>query len=107
MRLTVTNNGLTVTASGLIVIDSGQSTDRSPSSITGVVSAAAVMESATHMVAYGIDLMYVRLSPAASFDGLDDSFPFALLVVLVATMTLGSVILRLFAVHRDVKVKWE
>lgn len=75
--------------------------------LRGVVSAAAVMESATHMVAYGIDLMYVRLSPAASFDGLDDSFPFALLVVLVATMTLGSVILRLFAVHRDVKVKWE
>lgn len=59
------------------------------------------------MAAYGIDLMYVRLSPAASFDGLADDFPFALLVVLVAAMTLGSLVLRRFAVRRDVKGKWE
>lgn len=65
------------------------------------------MESATHMAAHGIDLMYVRLSPAASFDGLAADFPFALLVVLVAAMTAASLVLRRFAVRRDVKGKWE
>lgn len=75
--------------------------------LKGVVTAPAVMESATHMVAHGIDVMYIRLSPAASFDGLAADFPFALLVVLVATMTAASLILRRFAVRRDVKGKWE
>ncbi len=64
------------------------------------------MESATHVLAHGVDLMYARLAPAASFDGLATDFPHALLVLLVAAMAAGSWALRGFAQKRDVKSKW-
>lgn len=72
----------------------------------GIVTGPAVMESTTHLLAHGVDLMYARFAPA-SFDGLASDFPHALLVLLVAIMAAGSFVLRTLAQKRDVKCKWE
>ena len=75
--------------------------------ITGIVTAAAVLESTSHVFAYGMDHFYTRVQPAATFDLLAEDFPYALLVLLVAGMIIGSMALRIMSSRAVIKDKWQ
>ena len=74
---------------------------------TGIVTAPAVLESTSHVFAHGLDQFYTRVQPAATFDLLAEDFPYALLVLLVAAMIIGSMALRLMASRTVIKAKWQ
>lgn len=74
---------------------------------TGIATAPAAMESTSHILAMGLDLFYTRVAPAASFDGVADDFPFALLLLITGGLAGGAYVLRGLAARSDVKRKWE
>ena len=75
--------------------------------LAGIVTAPAVLESTSHVFAHGLDHFYTRVQPAATFDLLAEDFPYALLVLLVTVMVIGSMALRFMASQSVVKAKWQ
>lgn len=59
------------------------------------------------MLAHGLDVFYTRIAPAASFDGVADDFPFALLLLITGVLAGGAYVLQGLAARGDVRRKWE
>lgn len=64
------------------------------SNIEKIITAPAILESTTLAFAHGLDLFYVRVTPAQSFDLLPADFHYELLVLLVCGLLLATLIMR-------------
>ncbi len=72
-----------------------------------IVAVPAVLESASLLVAVGLDVFYSRLQPSRGFDMVPDDFPHALLVAMVAGMAIALVVLKAVLQKRALKLKWD
>jgi len=81
--------------------------DRRVARLNRIATAPAVLESASLMVAVGLDVFYSRLQPSRGFDMVPDDFPHALLVAMVGGMTVALVALKAVLQQRALKLKWE
>jgi len=81
--------------------------DRRVARLRAITTAPAVLESASLLVATGLDVFYIRLQPSKGFDMVPDDFPFALLVAMVAGMTVALGVLRAVMQKRALKLKWQ
>jgi hypothetical protein len=80
--------------------------DRRVARLNKIATAPAVLESASLMVAIGLDMFYTRLQPSRGFDMVPDDFPHALLVAMVCGMAIALVALKAVLQQRALKLKW-
>eukprot|EP00899_Mesostigma_viride_P000410 jgi/Mesvir1/1036/Mv17562-RA.3 len=71
-----------------------------------VVTAPARLESASHVLAYGLDLFYTRTSPSKSYDLVSDDFNYALLVVTIVLLLVAAYVTSRAAHARILARKW-
>ena len=81
--------------------------DRKVGRLSRVAAVPAVLESASLMVAVGLDTFYARLQPSKGFDMVPDDFPHALLVAMVGGMGVALFVLRAVLQQRALKLKWQ
>lgn len=81
--------------------------DKKVARLKKIVTAPAVLESASLLVAVGLDLFYIRLQPSKGFDMVPDDFPFALLVAMVTGLLVALGVLRAVMQQRALKLKWQ
>jgi len=72
----------------------------------GVRCSAAIVESTTIAVVYGVDLFASRYSPAKTFDMLGDSFNYVALVVAVGGLAVTTVVTTVLRRRQDVNRLW-
>jgi hypothetical protein len=75
--------------------------------LRGVVSAPAVLESNSLLFAYGSELFYTRITPAAHFDSLAPDFSYGLLVVAIAALSVATWFTKYSSEQAMLKAKWE
>jgi hypothetical protein len=68
--------------------------------IRGVHAAPATLESACHVLAYGLDVVYARTAPSQTFDTLGSGFSRALLAITLTLLSAGAAAAG-WAVRRD------
>ncbi|KAI3435883.1 hypothetical protein D9Q98_001941 [Chlorella vulgaris] len=81
--------------------------DREVKRLRGVAVEAAELESTMMMLAHGLDLFYTRLTPSRSFDMVPDDFPYALLVLILVSMSAATLVLSAMQQRGVVKAKWQ
>jgi hypothetical protein len=81
--------------------------DRRVARLRTIATAPAVLESASLLVAVGLDMFYSRLQPSRGFDMVPDDFPHALLVAMVGGMAVALVVLKAVLQQRALKLKWQ
>ena len=75
--------------------------------LRGIAAAPAALESACHVLAYGLDLFYARTAPSQTFDTLGGGFSRALLAATLTALAIGAAVAG-WAVHRDdLARKWQ
>lgn len=74
--------------------------------VSKVVSFPSRLESTCHVVVLGLDMLYHRMQPSASFDTLNEDFSHAFLVLTITALAVGSVVTGRMAKRADLKVKW-
>lgn len=72
-----------------------------------MLSVPAGLESNSLLFAYGAELFYTRITPAAHFDSLASDFSYGLLVVAIAGLAAATVFARYSAQAAQLKAKWE
>ncbi|KAK9811605.1 hypothetical protein WJX72_006834 [[Myrmecia] bisecta] len=75
--------------------------------LRGIVTAPANLESTSLMVAFGLDMFFTRIQPSATFDSLQDDFPYAMLVLLTSGLIAGALGLKYMDTKAQIKRKWE
>ena len=68
--------------------------DRSVALLRSITTCPASLESTSLVFAYGLDLYYIRLAPAKSFDLLPSDFKYGLLVLLVVGLSVATLVCR-------------
>eukprot|EP00887_Chlorella_sp_A99_P006353 scaffold3.g6353.t1 len=81
--------------------------DKRVARLHGVATEPAVLESTSLMFAYGLDHFYTRLLPSRQFDMVPDDFPYALLVLVVAGLSVACLVLRRLSGGRALKRLWQ
>ncbi|KAG7669833.1 hypothetical protein Ndes2437B_g06022 [Nannochloris sp. 'desiccata'] len=81
--------------------------DRRVARLNKIATVPAVLESASLLVAVGLDVFYSRLQPSRGFDMVPDDFPHALLVAMVGGMAVALVALKAVLQQRALKLKWD
>eukprot|EP01025_Chloroclados_australasicus_P033716 TRINITY_DN3443_c0_g1_i1.p1 TRINITY_DN3443_c0_g1~~TRINITY_DN3443_c0_g1_i1.p1 ORF type:complete len:993 (-),score=131.33 TRINITY_DN3443_c0_g1_i1:162-3140(-) len=77
------------------------------SGFKGMVTAPAGLESTSLVFAYGMDLFYTRLMPSKGFDSLDEYFSYALLILAMVGLLVGTVVVRWIHKSNKLKQKWK
>jgi len=75
--------------------------------LTGLKTEAAMLESSTLLIGWGIDVFFARLAPSQTYDMVPEDFPFALLVISVVGLAVALVAVRMAVKNRATRMKWE
>lgn len=81
--------------------------NRSIHQITQIYTADSQLESTSHILAHGVDLFYTRVTPALSYDLLNEDFSYKLLVVTVVTLLAVTLLARRWAYNKEVSRAWQ
>ncbi|GFR39708.1 hypothetical protein Agub_g187 [Astrephomene gubernaculifera] len=65
------------------------------------------LESTCLLFVHGVDVFFTRLAPAKGFDSLEDDFNYALLVTLLAGLTVGAVLMHHMSKRTALAQKWK
>lgn len=72
-----------------------------------ITTAPARLESTSLALAYGLDLFYVRVAPADTFDLLPEDFNFELLILLVVGLCAATLVLRKIVRRKALYAAWK
>lgn len=75
--------------------------------LKAITTNAAQLESTTLVFAYGLDLFYVRLAPAKSFDLLPSDFNYEMLILLCIGFVVATVISKNLAQRKVLREAWK
>lgn len=75
--------------------------------LRGVLSVPAVLESNSLLFAWGSELFYTRITPAAHFDSLQSDFSYGLLVVALLALAGATAFAKYSSEQAALKSKWE
>ena len=75
--------------------------------LTGLKTEAAMLESSTLLIGWGMDIFFARLAPSQTYDMVPEDFPFALLVISVVGLAVALVAVRMAVKNRATRMKWE
>lgn len=81
--------------------------DKEVLGLRGAELAPSNLESTCLMLAHGVDLFYSRLAPAKLFDSLEDDFAYALLVLSLLGLFLGTIVVHYIAKRSILQQKWK
>jgi len=63
-------------------------------------------ESTCHVIGYGTDIFYTRVSPSLSFDYLNDDFSYSLLLMTSFGLLFATLIARWYSKQLEINRKW-
>eukprot|EP00298_Acanthocystis_sp_HF-20_P028683 c7485_g1_i2.p1 GENE.c7485_g1_i2~~c7485_g1_i2.p1 ORF type:complete len:988 (+),score=440.05 c7485_g1_i2:35-2965(+) len=72
-----------------------------------IVTEAGLFESESHMIAVGIDILFVPLAPSGAFDQLSDDFNRIALVLALLILFAGVLITAALARRKELQKKWK
>ena len=72
-----------------------------------LLSAPALLESASHVGCLGLDVFYARAAPSKTFDTLDDTFSRPLLAATLAALAVGAWMAAQAASRDALKRQWK
>lgn len=75
--------------------------------LTGLRTEAAMLESSTLLIGWGMDVFFARLAPSQTYDMVPEDFPFALLVISVVGLAAALIAVRMAVKKRATRMKWE
>ncbi len=81
--------------------------NRQVAQLQSVVVAPSQLESTCLVFAHGSDLFFTRLVPARHFDSLETDFSYALLVVGLLALGVGTAMARVYSQKAMLKHKWQ
>jgi len=75
--------------------------------LRGILASPSRLESTSLVFSYGLDLFYTRVMPSKMYDTLDDhEFSYALLLVTLASLVVGTAAASVAVSSKELKAKW-
>jgi hypothetical protein len=81
--------------------------NKSVAQIREISTSAASLESTSLVFAYGLDMYYVRVMPAKSFDLLPTDFNYELLILLVLGLGVATLVMRGAVSRKKLNDAWK
>jgi hypothetical protein len=75
--------------------------------VHSICASPSALESTSLVLAYGLDLFYVRVAPAKSFDLLAADFDHALLILLISGLFLATVVVSQLVKRKVLMQRWK
>jgi hypothetical protein len=74
--------------------------------VRGIQTDPSLLESTTHVVAYGLDLFYRRITPSKPFDSLSHDFSHLLLLLTIVALIVLTFVSRAYASKKALSQAW-
>eukprot|EP00657_Telonema_sp_P-1_P005904 TRINITY_DN23715_c0_g1_i1.p2 TRINITY_DN23715_c0_g1~~TRINITY_DN23715_c0_g1_i1.p2 ORF type:complete len:119 (-),score=17.09 TRINITY_DN23715_c0_g1_i1:78-434(-) len=75
--------------------------------LRGIRAVPAGLESTSLVMAYGVDIFFIRTTPSKGFDVLNDDFNFIGLQATVVILLVGAIVLCYMVKRQDLQFAWK